>query len=51
MLRFVQGAQTPRYSIKVTVEYYGAQTPLAQSEQYLFPKARTIIIQPWDAEF
>ena len=33
---------------KITVEYYGAQTPLAQVGTISVPEARTIIVQPWD---
>ncbi|HOV14398.1 MAG TPA: ribosome recycling factor [Spirochaetota bacterium] len=32
----------------VMVDYYGAQTPLAQVASISVPEARTILIQPWD---
>ncbi len=32
----------------VTVDYYGAQTPLSQVASLSVPDARTILIQPWD---
>ena len=32
----------------VMVDYYGAQTPLAQVASLSVPDARTILIQPWD---
>ncbi|MDR3188775.1 MAG: ribosome recycling factor [Prevotellaceae bacterium] len=32
----------------VTVEYYGAPTPLAQVASVTVPDARTILIQPWE---
>ena len=32
----------------VFVEYYGAQTPLAQVANVNTPDARTLMIQPWD---
>ena len=33
---------------KVTVEYYGAQTPIAQIGSISTPEARMLVIQPWD---
>jgi ribosome recycling factor len=32
----------------ITVDYYGAQTPLAQVSNVSTPDARTIAIQPWE---
>lgn len=32
----------------VMVDYYGAQTPLAQVASLSVPEARTILVQPWD---
>lgn len=32
----------------VTVEYYGAPTPLAQIASVSVPDARTILVQPWE---
>ena len=43
------GRANPAILDKVTVEYYGVQTPLAQVRNISVPEARTIIIQPWDA--
>lgn len=33
---------------KVTVDYYGAQSPINQVANISIPEPRTIIIQPWD---
>jgi len=33
---------------KVSVEYYGAPTPISQLANVSVPEARTILIQPWD---
>lgn len=43
------GRANPAILDKVTVEYYGVQTPIAQVGTISVPEARTIIIQPWDA--
>lgn len=42
------GRANPAVLDKITVEYYGVQTPLAQVGTISVPEARTIIIQPWD---
>lgn len=42
------GRANPAILDKITVEYYGAQTPLAQVGTISVPEARTIVIQPWD---
>ena len=42
------GRAHPAILDKVTVEYYGVQTPLAQVGTISVPEARTIIVQPWD---
>lgn len=34
---------------KITVEYYGAQTPVAQIGSISTPEPRMLVIQPWDA--
>ena len=34
---------------RITVEYYGVDTPLAQVGTISSPDARTLVIQPWDA--
>lgn len=43
------GRANPAILDKVTVEYYGVQTPLAQVGTVSVPEPRTIIIQPWDS--
>ncbi len=43
------GRANPAILDKVTVDYYGAATPVAQVGTVSIPEARTIIIQPWDA--
>ncbi len=43
------GRANPAILDKVTVEYYGAQTPIAQVGTISVPEPRTIVIQPWDA--
>lgn len=42
------GRANPAILDRVTVEYYGAPTPLAQVGTISVPEARMIIIQPWD---
>lgn len=34
---------------QITVEYYGAQTPIQQIATISSPDPRTLVIQPWDA--
>lgn len=34
---------------RVTVEYYGAQTPIGQIASVSVPEPRVLVIQPWDA--
>lgn len=43
------GRANPAILDKVTVEYYGVPTPLAQVGTVSVPEARTIFIQPWDS--
>lgn len=43
------GRANPAILDKVTVEYYGAATPLAQVGSVSVPEARMIVIQPWDS--
>lgn len=43
------GRANPAILDKVTVDYYGAATPIAQVGTISVPEARSIIIQPWDA--
>ena len=33
---------------KITVEYYGTETPIHQVASISIPDARTLVIQPWD---
>lgn len=42
------GKATPSMLGSVTVEYYGAQTPLSQVANVNTPDGRTITVQPWD---
>ncbi len=42
------GRANPAILDRVTVEYYGAPTPLAQVGTISVPEARMIVIQPWD---
>lgn len=43
------GRANPAILDKVTVEYYGTPTPIAQVGTVSVPEARSIVIQPWDA--
>lgn len=43
------GRANPAILDKITVEYYGVDSPLAQIGTVSVPDARTILIQPWDA--
>lgn len=42
------GRANPAVLDKVTVEYYGAPTPIQQVAAISVPEARTLVIQPWD---
>lgn len=42
------GRANPQILNKITVEYYGAQTPLNQVAAISVPEARQILIAPWD---
>ena len=42
------GRANPAVLDRVTVEYYGTPTPVAQVGSVSVPEARTLIIQPWD---
>ncbi len=42
------GRANPHMLDKITVEYYGADTPLNQVANITIPEARMIVIQPWD---
>jgi ribosome recycling factor len=43
------GRANPHVLDKITVDYYGTQTPLQQVGNITVPEARMIQIQPWDA--
>lgn len=43
------GRATPAVLDKITVDYYGAPTPIPQLAAVSVPDARTLLIQPWDA--
>lgn len=43
------GRANPAVLDKLTVEYYGAETPLQQVAAIAAPDPRTLTIQPWDA--
>ncbi len=43
------GRANPHVLDKITVDYYGAATPLNQVGNITVPEARIIQIQPWDA--
>ena len=42
------GRANPAILEKITVNYYGAQTPVGQVGNINVPEARMIVIQPWD---
>ena len=42
------GRANPAILNKVSVEYYGVQTPISQMAGISVPEARMIVIQPWD---
>ena len=43
------GRANPAILSKVTVDYYGTATPIAQVGTVSVPEARSLVIQPWDA--
>ena len=43
------GRANPAILNKISVEYYGTPTPLTQVANVSIPEARTLLIQPWDA--
>ena len=43
------GRANPAVLDKITVEYYGSETPLQQVAAIAAPDPRTLTIQPWDA--
>ena len=44
------GRATPAFVEHVTVEYYGAATPLKQLAAITAPEPHLLVIQPWDAK-
>jgi ribosome recycling factor len=42
------GKASPQMLDNVSIDYYGAQTPLSQASNINTPDARTISVQPWD---
>lgn len=44
------GRANPAILDKLTVDYYGAPTPINQLGNISVPEARVILIQPWDAK-
>ena len=44
------GRANPALLDRITVDYYGAQTPINQLGNISVPEARTILIQPWEAK-
>ncbi|MBR2951548.1 MAG: ribosome recycling factor [Clostridia bacterium] len=43
------GRATPDVLSKITMDYYGTQTPINQMAEIKVTDARTLTIQPWDA--
>jgi ribosome recycling factor len=43
------GRATPAFVEKLPVEYYGSEVPLQQIAGFSVPEARTLVIQPYDA--
>ena len=43
------GRATPAMFSRITVEYYGTDTPINQIASISTPDARSLLIQPWDA--
>ncbi|MBE6947097.1 MAG: ribosome recycling factor [Ruminococcaceae bacterium] len=43
------GRANPKVLDRITVEYYGSETPLNGVANISSPDARTLVIQPWDA--
>ena len=42
------GRADPAILDKITVDYYGSQTPIAQMASISAPEARLLVVQPWD---
>ena len=43
------GRANPALLEKLTIEYYGTQTPVSQVGNISVPEARILVFQPWDA--
>jgi ribosome recycling factor len=43
------GRANPRVLDKITVDYFGVETPLNQVGNITVPEARMLVIQPWDS--
>lgn len=44
------GRANPAILDKITIDYYGVQTPIQQLGNISVPEARVILIQPWEAK-
>jgi ribosome recycling factor len=44
------GRANPSLLNKITVDYYGVQTPITQLANISVPEAKLIVIHPWDAK-
>jgi len=44
------GRANPALLDRITVDYYGTQTPINQLSNISVPEARSILIQPWEAK-
>ena len=44
------GRANPRVLDRITVEYYGQETPLSGVATISSPDARTLVVQPWDSK-
>ena len=44
------GRANPKVLDRITVEYYGSETPLNGVATISSPDARTLVIQPWDTK-
>ena len=42
------GRATPSLLNRVTVDYYGTQTPMSQLAQFSVPEPRMLVVQPYD---
>ncbi|TMJ07542.1 MAG: ribosome recycling factor, partial [Bacillati bacterium ANGP1] len=42
------GRATPALLERITVDYYGVQTPVNQVATVTAPDSRLLVVQPWD---